>query len=75
MPVTKYPEAESNWHWSKHDEKILEFKKCLNAMYIYLYVYQCVPFPKSFFFFFVIVPLFEELGLLPLFYSENILLF
>ena len=33
-------------------------------------MYMCVyAFSQRFFFFFVIAPLFEELGLLPLFYS------
>ena len=75
MPVTKYPEAESNVHWSKQNEKILEFKECLNATYMYVCIPMCTFFQKVFFFKIVIVPLFEELGVLPLFYSENILLF
>lgn len=60
---TNYPEAESNVQWSKHDEKILELKK--GSM---LCICVCMPFPKGFFFF-VVAPLFEELSLLPLFYS------
>lgn len=44
-------------------------------MYMYVCIPMCTFFQKLFFFLIVILPLFEELGLLPLFYSENILLF
>lgn len=56
---TNYPEAESNVQWSEHDEKILELKK--SQCYVDVCVCQVC--------FFVIAPLFEELSLLPLFYS------
>jgi len=45
-------------------------------MYMYVCIPMCTFFQKLFFFFFIVIlPLFEELALLPLFYSENILLF